>query len=305
MYNKILVALDGSKLSESILPYARFFGKALKTHLELLHVIDPDALMPSVIAQQGHYDDIMTAEKKNTDEYLRSIAVSLSDSPSVDCSVDIGKPADVIVNRAAAQPGTLIAMATHGRSGVQRWLLGSVAEKVLQIASNPLLIVRGTHDPKAVQATFKRVVVPLDGSDLAEKALPHASDLAKRMDLEIVLLRVYALPLIYGDAARYYSPYGDQLLELVEEEAKQYVEQKAAQLEKEGVRQVSSVVVKGDSAEQIMDFARKTPDNLIAMCTHGRSGIARLVLGSVTGRVVRHAGDPTLIIRAATANATA
>lgn len=137
MFNRLLVALDGSQLSEGILPYARFFAKTLEIPVELLHVVDPDHFMYSVFAHHGRYYDIMTAEKKRSIDYLRKIATSFSDSASVDCSVKTGNPAEVIVDRAASHAGILIAMTTHGRSGTKRWLLGGIAEKVLRAATNP------------------------------------------------------------------------------------------------------------------------------------------------------------------------
>ena len=96
MYSKLLVALDGSELSEGILPYARSFAKTLDIPVELLHVVDPDHFLYSVFAHHGRYYDIMTAEKKRSIDYLSKIATSFSDSVSVDCSVKTGNPADVI-----------------------------------------------------------------------------------------------------------------------------------------------------------------------------------------------------------------
>ncbi len=88
------------------------------------------------------------------------------------------------------------------------------------------------------------------------------------------------------------------LLESLKEEAKDYLEKKVQQLSGDGVKNVSYVLAEGESAGKVIDFARETPDNLVAMCTHGRSGVGRWVLGSVTDRVVRHCGDPVLVIRA-------
>ena len=94
---------------------------------------------------------------------------------------------------------TLIAMATHGRSGLDRWLLGSVAEKVLRAAANPMLVVRAKEEnPTWEMATLKRIIVPLDGSELSERILPYVEGLAKNLDLEVNLIGVYGAPLIAG-----------------------------------------------------------------------------------------------------------
>jgi len=301
MYKKILVALDGSQVSEHILPYARSLAKALKIPVELLHAIDPDTLMPTVIAQQGHYNEIMTAEKKRSGDYLSKIAGSFSGAASVDCSLEIGRAAETIVDRAAAHAGTLIAMTTHGRSGVKRWLLGSVAEKVLHAATNHMLLARATEESKKIEtASLKRIVVPLDGSKLAELALPHAAELARTLGLEIVLVRAFNLPApVYS--AEEYTPNLEDLWEQVGKEAQEYVDERLRQLKGQGLERVSAVSVQGFAADKIIDVARQKPESLIAMSTHGRSGVGRWVLGSVTERVVRHSDDPVLVVRAASA----
>jgi nucleotide-binding universal stress UspA family protein len=141
---------------------------------------------------------------------------------------------------------------------------------------------------------LRTVVVPLDGSALAEKSLPYVMDLAKKMKLKIVLTRAYTLPPIAGDA---YEVYTQEMIDQIEAEARDYLAQKAKELEQKGQENVASVVHFGSGAEEIITLARQTADSFIAMCTHGRSGIKRWVLGSVTERVVRHSGDPVLIIR--------
>ena len=254
--------------------------------------------MPLVAAKHGRYHDVLTAERKYITDYLKQVATSFSASSSVDCSVEIGRPAEVIVDRAAAQAGTLIAMATHGRSGVKRWLLGSVADKVLHAAKNHLFFVRRDDKTKSTEAVpLKSVVVPLDGSGLAEMVIPHALELARKMDLEIVLLRVYALPTpVYS--AEDYAPDLGELWEQIRKEAQEYLEKKVSQLQKEGLRKVSAVLLEGYAADKIIDLARERPESLVAMCTHGRTGVGRWVLGSVTDRVVRHSDEPVLVIRA-------
>ena len=298
MYTKILVPLDGSPVAEQVLPYARSLAKALALPVELLRAVEPETVALYSDPKHGRYVDMVEADlKQQSLAYLKNLESPFSKTSRITCSAKIGKPADVIVAGAAAQPGTLIAMATHGRSGVQRWLLGSVAEKVLQTATNHLLLVRATDETKAGEASLKTVIVPLDGSPVAEKVLRYACAMAKRMGLEVILLRVYALPIMAFSSEDYYTPNIAELLEEAKDEAKRYLEQKVAELKAEGLKSVSGKFLEGESAQQIIDFARKTPDNLIAMCTHGRSGFAR-ILGSVTNRVLRHSGDPVLIVRA-------
>ncbi len=293
MYKRVLVALDGSELSEAILPYARAFAKALKIPVELLHVIDSETIMPSLIAPYHRfYHGILTAargyvtaEREYVGEYLKKLAASFLDSPAIDWSVEIGKPAKIIVQKAAAQVGTLVGMATRGRPAIRRWRLGSVTDEVLQTVSSPVFIVRAIAEKKSNEtAILKSVLIPLDGSALAEGAIPQMVELAREMDLGMVLLRVV------------------EVFKQIRTEAKEYLEEKVSQLKREGVTEVTSVLLEGDAAAKIVDLARKNPESLIAMCTHGRTGVAQRVLGSVTRAVIRHSVGPILVIPAELCN---
>ena len=214
-----------------------------------------------------------------------------------------GHAADIIIETAASDKETLIAMATHGRSGVNRFMLGSVAEKVLRGAANPLLLVRANEAARTdAEAVLKSVIVPLDGSELAESILPIVEESAKKLDLEIILLRAYAVPYgAYTAGEGFYDPVNlEAFLARLRQEAIDYLESKTAELKRRGLARVSYVAKEGLSADEIIKFARATPDNLIAMCSHGYSGVKRWVLGSVTETVVRHSGDPVLVLRAGT-----
>ena len=300
MYSRILVPLDGSKLSESVLPYARSIAKALKLSVELLHAVDPAVVSIFVNPDEGRPLDIVESGMKQQGlEYLDSLAGSFPESVAVNCSAMIGKPAEAIVGRAAADPEIFIIMATHGRSEVERWLLGSVAHKVLLTTANPLLLVRPSEKLENTGvAPLKEIVVPLDGSGLAEKILPHAEALARSMDLKIVLLRAYELPAASYYESDMYMPDWGALARVIRENAQEYLDELQQRLEAEGLRRVSTLLIQGDAARSIIDIAKETPENLVALCTHGRSGVGRLVLGSVADRVVRHSGGPVLVIRA-------
>jgi nucleotide-binding universal stress UspA family protein len=122
--------------------------------------------------------------------------------------------------------------------------------------------------------------------------------MAKKLDLEVVLFRAFHIPYnTYGGDDGYMVNY-DELIASVRDEAKQYLEKKVAEVKKLGVAKVSAVTKEGFAGDEIIAIGRKTPDNLIAMCSHGRSGVRRFVLGSVTETVVRHSGDPVLVLRA-------
>lgn len=296
MYTRMLIPLDGSQVAEQVLPYARCLAKALTIPVDLLEVADIETLRLLANPERGRYLDTLLSEKmENSESYLETVAQSFEGTP-VTCIVEKGKAEDVVIERAAADKSTLIVMATHGRSGIQRWVLGSVTDKVLHGSNNHLFLIRAQDQAKAEgEALLKKVIVPLDGSPVAEMVLPYVIDLAKKMRLEVVLVRSFALPAATADE---YQTYTDELIGLIEAEARDYLAEKVKEMKGKGLQNVSSVVNVGYGAEEIITLARKTPDNFIAMCTHGRSGVKRFVLGSVTDRVVRHSGDPVLIIRA-------
>ncbi len=289
MYSKILVALDGSYLAEQILPFVRWIAEPNKISVQLLTISDPDARAP-----------FWPAEVDKT--YLKEVAEKYFTTPKlVTGTVERGEPAAVIVDCAKNEPGCLIAMATHGVSGVRRWLLGSVASKVIQTAVNPLLLIRPVEDSApSRQAGLGSLTVPLDGSSLAEKILPHVASLARQLRLRVRLIQVYTLPKSAFVVADGMFDQGPAVFrDALRKEAETYLAAKVEQLRAEGVEQVSTSAIEGDAASEIIDSARAAPDNLIAMSTHGRSGVTRWVLGSVAERVIQHSGDPVLIIRPA------
>jgi nucleotide-binding universal stress UspA family protein len=292
MYRKILVPLDGSAMSEGVLPHVRFFSLSLDLPVELLHVIDPAQFQPYSPPVPGG-------------EYLDKIAASLAGAAKVQCTVESGSPPSVIVDLAAAQPDSLIAMATHGYTGAKRWLMGSVAERVLDATTNHLLLVRPGESDDSREVQLKAVVVPLDGSELAEKALPIAAELAVRLDLEIVLVRVVK-PVYTSPPEAILPAFGaniPNLKQLWEEDrlaAERYLTDKAEAFRSRGASRVSSIsLVSGadGAAAEIIELANQTPHSIVAMSTHGASGLGRWLIGTVTRRVVRHASGPVLVIR--------
>ena len=301
MYTRILIPLDGSKTAEQALPYARALANKLKVPLELIGVIDIAEFAAHISAEKARYLESMIEQgERSSVDYLKGIAKTFP-GLSVICTVEKGTVAETIIDKAAADKGTLITMATHGRSGINRFVLGSVAEKVLRATNNPLLLIRAAdRAAPGEEARLTSVIVPLDGSELAESVLPAVTELAKKLGLEIVLFRAFNIPYgVYAGADGYYAINFDQMIAEIKDEATAYLETKTEELKGKGVENVSFLVKEGLSADEIISIGRQTPDNLIAMCTHGRSGVKRWVLGSVTETVVRHCGDPVLVIRAA------
>lgn len=298
MFGRMLIPLDGSKTAEDVLPYARRLAADARVAVELLGVVEMAEIAEDIASNQAAYAGALVREAvRNSTEYLEKLAQTFHNG-KVRCNVQQGRPEDIIIAAASADRATLIAMATHGRSGVTRWLLGSVTEKVLRGTVNPLLVVRASGNPKTDgEAALRSVIVPLDGSDVAETILSPVAALAKVLDLQVLLIRVYGLPLPTYGGDDYYVPDYLELKDQIRDEAEGYLNSRANLLRAQGVAEVSTVVIEGSAADAIIDLARKTPDNLVALSPHGRSGLQRWVLGSVTEKVVRHCQDPVLIVR--------
>jgi nucleotide-binding universal stress UspA family protein len=300
MYSKILVPLDGSKTAEKVLPYARYLAGKLKVPVDLLAVIDIAEMAAHMAAEKARFLDTMIEDAARSSEtYLRNVTHTFPGA-TVRHEVVKDRAESAIIEKGEADKNALITMATHGRSGLNRFLLGSVAEKVLRGSTNPLLLVRATEEAKAEgEAGFKTIIVPLDGSELAESVLPVVASFAKTLGLEVTLFRAYHIPYnAYAGDEGFYAANYEELIESVRQEADEYLEKKADEVRKLGVAKVSCVTKEGFAGDEIISLANKTPGGLIAMCSHGRSGVKRWVLGSVTEIVVRHTIDPVLVIRA-------
>jgi Universal stress protein UspA and related nucleotide-binding proteins len=297
MYSKILIPLDGSPTSEKVLPFARILAHTLKLPVELLEVVDISAATAHVAADKARYLDTIIAEgERASREHLAEVAADFA-GVHVDCTVERARPADAIIARAEAEPGTLIAMATHGRSGINRWMMGSVAEKVLRGTTTPLFLVRAAEETTSARAvSIKSIVVPLDGSALAESVLPSIAEIAKTLDAEIVLCRAYELAASTYYGSEDYLPKYDEILRELKAEVEDYLQNKITELKAYGVTKASWVGLEGSGADEIVRYANGHPDVLVAMCTHGRSGVTRWTLGSVTEKVVRHSNQPVLVL---------
>lgn len=297
MYKKILVALDGSATAEAVLPYVEAFAAGFKTSVELLSVIDIGAMTTHLAPDKvRHLDNVVASEEKKCAAYLAEVAKRFRGS-STECRIVRGTPAETILESAGRERDVLTAMATHGRSGAQRWLLGSVAEKVLRGTTNPLFLVRAAAAKVSPRRIMNSIVVPLDGSPLAEKILPTVSRWASALGVEVTLLRAFDFPTAAYVGSEAFLPDYDAVRDEARKEAAVYLKEKEEFLIAEGVRTVSILTTEGPAADEIIGYAQTAPGAIIAMSTHGRTGVQRWILGSVTEKVVRHGADPVLVVR--------
>ncbi len=302
MYKRILVPLDGSKLAEQVLPYVKVIGKLPGSRIELFRAVEssPRDLEDPKHGVYSH--STASGIQSRVEAWLETIAQPMrQEGLTVTCTAIVGDPAHCIVDEAKKEPSSLIAMTTHGRTGLARWMLGSVTDKVLRTAVNPLLIIRSQdHEADTPEIALKEVIVPLDGSQVAEQVLDNVTPIAVALGLVVTMVRVIPPEGYYFGymdyAARYYGDVAPA--EDATHQAATYLSKVAEPVREAGVAEVRELLLRGNPATAIIDLAQATPDNLVAMTTHGRSGVRRWLLGSVTDRVVRHSGDPVLVIRA-------
>ena len=306
MYDRIFVPLDGSQLAEQVLPYVTRISLGMGIPIHLMQVIPPvsEALADPV---HGHYQSgISAGAHDQAIDYLNSVKRNMA-GVEITCDAHEGDVVSHIIEEADKSPSALVAMSTHGRSGVTRWLMGSVTDNVLHHTKNPMLIYR-THqegDPEP-DTKLETIIVPLDGSSHAEQVLPHVAALATAMNLKVTLVRAAAtaeqfravtgFQQIDGVSGLHFQNF-EAMTQVAGNQAADYIKEQEDYLRRQGVASVDHRIVPGSAAHVIVDVALETPDNLVAMTTHGHSGPARWTLGSVTDRVVRHSGDPVLVVR--------
>lgn len=300
MQTRILVPLDGSATAEQVLPYVQLLARQLPARVELLRVVEhlPPEWMDWAIGARSL--QIAASMSSKAQEYVDGVAGSLAEKGlAVSASIHGGDAASTIIDEAGKEPDTLLAMCTHGRTGVDRWLPGSVTQKVISLASSPLLVVRPVEPETGEQEVdLQTIIVPLDGSVVAEQVIPHVVALARPLDLGVILVRV-TLPIedYYRSLGMPVAPNGDLSRE-IDTMTRNYFTRVQEKLRQEGITRLGVRILHGHPADAIIDFARETPNNLVAMTTHGRSGVGRWLLGSVASRVINHCGDPVLLVRA-------
>jgi len=305
MYKRTLVPLDGSKLAEVVLPYAKELAGRLDLDVILLHVCGSEESGLATMSQ-AYVEHAAEIIRRESAEVQRRTGAPAGCKPvEAKGALAVGDPAEEILNYAEKNDIDLIIMATHGRSGVRRWIIGSVADKVLRASKVPVWLVRAVVTQEIVYDQWPRitVLVPLDGSELAVSVLPHAEALAKQRGTErvdVVLLRVCEPPVIPSDYPPSRPLSWEEHVEQRIAESKRtceiYLDEVERQIKARGLN-VRSEVLLGNPAEEIVNYANSNPFSLIVMSTYGRSGISRWAYGSVADKVLQGVSCPILLIR--------
>jgi len=296
MYDSILVPLDGSELAEAALPYAEELAVRLGASMVLIYACEPSDEEHHRM-HELYLQKMVEAARRRLKSHLPEDA---KEGPQVASALVTGDAAEQIVDYAEKEDTGLIVMATHGRSGISRWVLGSTAAKVARATNKPLVLVRaGVARARArTEVLLGKLLLPLDGSKQSELAVPYLEDLASRLKAEVVLLHVvaptyfaYSIP---GETIE--MPFTPEDMERFRTKSEHYLETVAEALRKKGITATTDVAI-GTAADEIIRLSDDIPVDLVVMSTHGRSGISRWAFGSVADKVIHAANAPVLLVR--------
>ena len=269
---RILVPLDGSERAAAVLPQIRRLAVQSRAEIVLLEAV----LSPPDFHLQL---PLMFEEARS---YMRQ-ATSRLLAEGIRCRglVEPGSAATTILEVARKEGVSLIAMSTHGRTGLPRWAFGSIAEKVIRASPQPVLVVRSfPKDGRTGEIPFRNILVPVDGREASLSVLPAVLDLARPVDAHVTLLCVHEPSAFEG---RWDSPDAPVAA--------------ARQVLTDACIPMTTEIRHGDPASEILKAADERSIDLVAMSTHGRSGPSRWVLGSVTEKVLRGSAVPILVAR--------
>jgi nucleotide-binding universal stress UspA family protein len=306
MYQRILVTLDTSPLAEIALPYAEELAPKLGAEVFILHV-RTSADAPEKMDHKAYIDKI-------ADEVERNIKKSPTFKKGEKITIKpelYGKPSRIsnaaaeILDYVEKENIHLIIMATHGRTGIGRWALGSVANKVARAAPCSLLLIRaGAVVPRKV--SLNKILVPLDGSKPSESVLPYVESLATKLKSSVSLLTIverlyYVYPYAenmgyYGAAGVVQIPYSDEEMKPAREVAEKYIKGINEKLASQGVK-TSYFVRTGSPGDEIIKAEEEMKPDMVAMSTHGHSGFGRWDHGSIADKVLHAGTSPLLLVR--------
>lgn len=300
MYNVIMVPTDGSGFDREAIRVALRIAERTDAKVRLVRVLPTGSFFGMAAASEGMplAAEIVRSERDSALSELYALAAECRMASSADVTVDLhgGPVADVLEQYARRHDVDLIVISTHGRSGLSRLSLGSVTDSLIRHTTIPVLVVKPSTsylNPQ-VNKAIKRIVVPLDGSKLAEQILPRALTLAKLEDSEITLLSVL-VPQSYSqkEIVDPSLPWWDKDISI----AQDYLFRTAGKLRRNGLAVMTDIVIGENVASAIGDFASRERADLIAIATHGRGGLARLLRGSVADAIMHSARISMLVFK--------
>jgi nucleotide-binding universal stress UspA family protein len=309
MIRSILVPLDGSTFGEHALPIAMSMARRMQASLNLIHV---HSLLDATYAELQVFDNTLDQELRNKErDYLHAIQKQVQDRLSVPVTVRNvdGDIATVVREQADSLRANWIVLTTHARGPMGRFWLGSVTDELIRCSNIPVICVHPSPQPPDLvkDAGPRHILIALDGTPLAESIIEHALALGKPMEADYTLLRVVtpvypvtlpAEPAIFGSVATDIMERVEKIHADLKAEANDYLEKVAARLRGDGLKVSTRVAIDEQPGVAILDNA-KPPIDMIAVETHGRGGLSRMLLGSVADKVIRGSKLPILVNRPA------
>jgi nucleotide-binding universal stress UspA family protein len=311
MYKRMLVPLDGSKMAEVVFPYAREVAARLSVGLDFLHVCSPEEAdtLPMRQAYIEHMAEMIgnAPEEQDAGVPARKTRKKI---PATGRAL-IGYPADEILRYAEENNDDVIMVATHGRSGLKRWALGSVSYKITHSSRKPVWLIRAGVPEDIIFDKLPRrtTLVLLDGSKLAESSLPHLVALSKQRGTKLInicLLNVcdpshlsplqyHRMPLGISGIPTNWEEYERHEHQRCTTNSEAYLKDVAGGLKEQGLS-VEIKVLEGNPGEQIIKFVEANPIQLIVMSTYGHTGIDRLVYSSTVEKVLLGVHTPIFLV---------
>ena len=296
MTRTIVVPLDRSVVAESALPFALSLARETGARLTLMAVIDLPFEFAAWLDATTVIDARIDVEDAYED-YLDALAAEIDNIP-VETLVRVGGAATEIQRYVESLDDPVVVMASHGRSGVRRLLIGSVTQQVVHRLSTPVIVVpaRVAEDQVNQKLRIESVLFPLDGSEFSEFALEAGLGLLEEHKPDVHLVRIVEVVSWYGGPYSGMDYYGlDPYIDVSRDTAHDYLNAVAEKLKGRGYK-VSTEVRVGLVADQIEAVAESLEVDLVVMATHGRSGVGRLIFGSVAERALRQTPAPLMLV---------
>jgi nucleotide-binding universal stress UspA family protein len=285
MFENIIVPTDGSEQDEFILPYIEKLGITFNSVINII---------------------VISANRDNTkihllQRYMAEITTGLAGKGLKATSTFLpGDPEEEIINFTNNNPDALLSIASNGGSGTSHWSLGDLTAKLITRTLSPILLVPVVPDKQhpinSKEPEFLRIVVPLDGSPLGAAALPYAIEIARKTGSNLFLVNAITSAYRSYGAVKYAADFEKQLIETLRKEAQDYFTAITPDLEKEEIS-FKADIVSGSPSESILRYAEDNHADLIAISTHGRSGLKRFIMGSVAQQVVHDSDIPVLVVK--------
>jgi nucleotide-binding universal stress UspA family protein len=291
MYDTIVVPTDGSEHATTAAGHAAAFARRFDATAHVLAVVDVQGAAGPFDAG-GVTETFVETLEARADEDIAATVGAMDDDRVTTARVR-GHPSETILEYAQSHDADLLAMGTHGRTGVDRYVAGSVTERVLRRSEAPVLTARAA-DGAAPAGEYDDVLVPTDGSDAATAAVDHALAVAAASEATVHAVSVVDVSVSIGVPDTSTPP---RMLAAHEDRAQTAVEHVADRAREDDL-DAETAVLSGSPASSILDYAADRGVDLLAMGTTGRTGASRYLLGSTTERVVRHADRPVLAVNA-------